>query len=59
LWRINGDDFLAALTETPLSAAAMSGMSTRLKRTHPSQHVAVPAQRDSADEEQIATPLSH
>jgi len=59
LWRINGDDFLAALTETPLSAAAMSGMSTRLKRTHPSQQVAVPAQRDSADEEQIATPLSH
>ena len=42
LWRISGDAFLAALTETPLSASATSGLTMRLKRTHPSQHVTIP-----------------
>src|SRR5207302_7756943 len=41
LWRISGDNFLAALTETPLSASATAGMTMRLKRTHPSQHVSL------------------
>ena len=59
LWRISGDDFLAALTETPLSASATAGLTMRLKRTHPSQQVTVPAPRESVDDEQIATPLSH
>lgn len=44
-WRIDGDDFLAALTESTLSPAFVSGMSMRLHRTHPSRDVTVPAQR--------------
>jgi MFS family permease len=59
LWRISGEDFLAALTETPLSASATAGMTMRLKRTHPSQQPSLPHQREAADDEQIATPLSH
>ena len=51
LWRISGDDFLAALTETPLSASATSGMTIRLKRTHPSQQVTIPAQSTSSPED--------
>jgi predicted MFS family arabinose efflux permease len=51
LWRISGDDFLAALTESPLSASAASGMTMRLKRTHPSQQVTLPAQETSAPQE--------
>jgi predicted MFS family arabinose efflux permease len=58
LWRISGEDFLAALTETPLSATAAAGMITRLKRTHPSQQVALPNQRMDEDEDAEA-PLSH
>jgi hypothetical protein len=42
LWRISGDDFLAALTETPLSASATAGISMRLKRTHPKQQPLAP-----------------
>ena len=59
LWRISGEDFLAALTETSLSASATAGLTMRLKRTHPSQQPNIPEQRAAADEEQIATPLSH
>ena len=59
LWRISGEDFLAALTETPLSASATAGLTMRLKRTHPSQQPTVPAQRDAAEDEPIATPVSH
>ena len=55
LWRISGEDFLAALTESPLSASATSGLSMRLKRTHPSQQVALPTQRDAVEEETAAT----
>jgi len=52
LWRIDGDAFLEALTETPLSSAFVSGMSTRLKRTHPAREVVViPGQRDANDAE--------
>jgi CRP-like cAMP-binding protein len=58
LWRISGDDFIAALTETPLSASAAAGMTTRLKRTHPSQPVTLPTQR-TRDDEEAAAPLPH
>lgn len=58
LWRISGDDFLAALTETPLSASAAAGMTTRLKRTHPSQQVSLPEQ-PATDDEDAAAQLSH
>jgi len=44
LWRISGDDFLAALTETSLSASATAGLTMRLKRTHPSRQVTLPEQ---------------
>jgi predicted MFS family arabinose efflux permease len=47
LWRISGDDFLAALTESPLSASAASGVTMRLKRTHPSRQGAPSAQETS------------
>ena len=51
LWRISGEDFLSALTETPLSASATAGLTTRLKRTHPSRQVTLPAQAaDSPDD---------
>jgi CRP-like cAMP-binding protein len=59
LWRISGEDFLAALTETPLSASATAGLTMRLKRTHPSQQPSLPDQREAVDDEQIATPMSH
>jgi MFS family permease len=58
LWRISGDDFLAALTEAPLSASATTGMTMRLKRTHPSKQLPVPAQ-PAQEEEATATPMSH
>jgi CRP-like cAMP-binding protein len=58
LWRISGEDFLAALTDSPLSASAAAGVTMRLKRTHPSQHLSIPDQRAAADE-QAAAPLSH
>lgn len=58
LWRISGEDFLAALTESPLSASATAGLTMRLKRTHPSQQATVPDQR-VADEEATAAPLPH
>lgn len=56
LWRISGDDFLAALTESPLSASAAANMTMRLHRTHPSQRVTDPAQ-PSVDEQAVAAPL--
>jgi CRP-like cAMP-binding protein/predicted MFS family arabinose efflux permease len=43
--RIDGDTFLDALTESTLSASFVSGMNTRLKRTHPSQQISIPEQR--------------
>jgi CRP-like cAMP-binding protein len=33
--RISGDDFLAALSDTPASAALLEGARSRLARTHP------------------------
>jgi CRP-like cAMP-binding protein/predicted MFS family arabinose efflux permease len=57
LWRIDGDDFLSALTETSLSPAFLSGMSVRLARTHPSKTLTVPAQR-APDETEAATSVS-
>jgi predicted MFS family arabinose efflux permease len=59
LWRISGEDFLAALTETPLSASATAGLNMRLKRTHPSQQPKLPEQRGPAEDDEIATTLSH
>src|SRR5439155_19075654 len=58
LWRISGDNFLAALTETPLSASATAGMTMRLKRTHPTQQIHLPDQRD-AEQEDPAAALPH
>lgn len=60
LWRISGDDFLAALTESPLSASATSGLTMRLKRTHPSQQVTLPetAAPSSPDELRTNEPVS-
>ena len=54
LWRISGDNFLAALTETPLSASATAGMTMRLKRTHPTQRVHLPDQRETEQEDPAA-----
>jgi CRP-like cAMP-binding protein/predicted MFS family arabinose efflux permease len=48
IWRIDGDLFQDALTSSPLSASFVSGMSMRLKRTHPSREVHIPGQRESA-----------
>ncbi|MDQ1683356.1 MAG: hypothetical protein QOC82_93 [Frankiaceae bacterium] len=53
LWRIDGDAFLEALTETPLSSGFVSGMTTRLKRTHPAREVVIPEQRE-VDEAELA-----
>ena len=46
-WRIDGDDFLSALTQSSLSPAFVSGMTVRLHRTHPSRDVTIPQQRIS------------
>jgi CRP-like cAMP-binding protein/MFS family permease len=55
LWRIDGDAFLEALTESPPSSAFVSGMTTRLKRTHPARAVVVvPGQRETADDAELA-----
>jgi CRP-like cAMP-binding protein/predicted MFS family arabinose efflux permease len=45
LWRIDGDTFLSALTETTLSPSFVSGMTMRLQRTHPSRQITIPEQR--------------
>jgi hypothetical protein len=42
IWRIDGETFLAALTETTLSPSFVSGMSMRLARTHPNKTVNLP-----------------
>lgn len=55
LWRIDGDLFLDALTSTPLSASFVSGMSVRLKRTHPRRVMTVPEPRLDSDNETAAT----
>lgn len=39
LWRIPGDDFVAALTEAPATASFMEGARMRLARTHPSREL--------------------
>lgn len=51
LWRIDGDAFLESVTQTPMSSAFVSGMTTRLKRTHPAGTIVIPDQSDieSAD----------
>jgi CRP-like cAMP-binding protein len=49
-WRLDGDTFLAALTESSLSPSFVSGMSNRLRRTHPRHEVTLPAQRPLAEE---------
>lgn len=48
LWRIDGDAFLEALTQTSLSAAFVTGMTRRLHRTHPSQPVELPTAPEPA-----------
>jgi len=54
LWRIDGDTFLEALTETSLSSAFVTGMSTRLRRTHTaSTPLVIPEQR-AVDEAELA-----
>jgi len=45
LWRIDGDAFLEAVTQAPLSSTFVSGMTTRLNRTHTATPVAIPDQR--------------
>lgn len=50
-WRIDGDAFLDAVTQTSLSSAFVSGMTTRLKRTHPAREVVIPAQPEVDDAE--------
>ena len=45
LWRIDGDAFLEAVTQTSMSSAFVSGMTTRLNRTHTSAPLVVPEQR--------------
>ncbi|MDQ1696460.1 MAG: hypothetical protein QOJ03_1813 [Frankiaceae bacterium] len=57
LWRIDGEAFLAALSETNLSPSFVSGLGVRLRRTHPATTVTLPVQRDAADSE-TATPVS-
>lgn len=54
LWRIDGDAFLEALTETPLSSAFVSGMSTRLKRTHTTRTTLVIPDQRAVDEVELA-----
>jgi CRP-like cAMP-binding protein len=49
LLRIDGDAFLAALNETSLSASFVSGMSVRLRRTHPKTTVTLPPELDPAE----------
>jgi CRP-like cAMP-binding protein/predicted MFS family arabinose efflux permease len=49
VWRIDGELFQEALTSTPLSASFVSGMSMRLKQTHPSREVHIPGPRDPAE----------
>ena len=58
LLRIDGDEFLSALTETTLSSSFMSGMSMRLARTHPSREITVAAQRAGTTEVEAATATS-
>ena len=50
LWRIDGETFLSALTETTLSPSFASGLSMRLARTNPSAEVKLPEPRTAADE---------
>ncbi len=48
--RIDGERFLAALTDAPASASLLEGARGRLSRTHPSRRPAVvPAQRSAAE----------
>ena len=57
LWRIDSADFLAALTQTPLSAAFMSGMNLRLQRTGTTREATIPAPR-TADRIELTEPVS-
>lgn len=58
LWRIDGESFLAGLTETPLSSAFVSGMTMRLKRTHPSRAVTAPGPREATTYDESADRVS-
>jgi CRP-like cAMP-binding protein len=51
LLRLDGEQFLAALTDAPASASLLEGARGRLARTHPSRRpaVTVPAQRSAAE----------
>jgi MFS family permease len=49
LWRIDGDTFLSALTESSLSPSFVSGMTVRLKRTHPSRDLTLPGHHAPVD----------
>lgn len=51
LWRIDGDAFLEAVTQTQFSAAFVSGMTTRLKRTNTAREVVLPGQREAGEAE--------
>ena len=53
VWRIDGDAFLEAVTQAPLSSTFVSGMTTRLKRTH-TPAVVVPGQLDVDDATEMA-----
>lgn len=54
LWRIDGDTFLDALTSTPLSAAFVSSMDARLKRTRTRRTVTIPEPRQATEADAAA-----
>jgi CRP-like cAMP-binding protein/predicted MFS family arabinose efflux permease len=57
LWRIDGDAFLEAVSQSTFSSAFVSGMSTRLRRTHHSQVVTLPGPREpEASEAAVEVP---
>jgi CRP-like cAMP-binding protein len=49
--RIDGEQFLTALTDAPASASMLEGAQGRLSRTHPSRRheVTVPEQRSATE----------
>jgi CRP-like cAMP-binding protein len=57
VWRIDADAFFEAVTQQPLSSTFVSGMTTRLKRTHTTGAIVLPAQR-KADDVDIAERVS-
>jgi CRP-like cAMP-binding protein/predicted MFS family arabinose efflux permease len=57
VWRIDADAFFEAVTQQPLSSTFVSGMTTRLKRTHTTGAIVLPAQ-PKADDVDIAERVS-